>query len=81
LEARIQLFYKTIREAEAIAKAVSPENATVPRGLFIKTVRRGSKVFTRLVCENKLETFTATIEDLLSAVSVAEKSLSAVKDY
>jgi len=81
LEARIQLFYKTIREAEAVAKAVSPENVAVPRGLFIKTARRGSRVFTQIFCETRLKTFTATIDDLLSAVSVAEKSLSAVKGY
>jgi len=79
LEARIALRYKTIREAEAVAKAVSPDNVKVPRGLFIRTNRRGNKVFTRINCETRLQTFMATMDDLLGAVSVAERTLSAVK--
>jgi len=79
LEARIVLSYKTIREAEAVAKAVSPDNVKVPQGLFIKTIRRAEKVFTAIECETRLQTFMATIDDLLSAVSVAERTLSAVK--
>jgi len=79
-EARIALSYKTIRDAEAVAKAVSPDNVKVPQGLFIKTTRRGEKVFTKIACEARLQTFVATIDDLLSAVSVAERTLSAVKN-
>jgi len=80
LEAKIVLSYRTTREAEAVAEAVSPDNVKVPQGLFIKTSRRGKKVFTRIECEKKLQTFMATIDDLLGAVSVAERALSAVKN-
>jgi len=79
LEAEISLSYKTVREAEAVARAVSPDNVIVPRGLFIKTTRRERRVLTQIVCETRLRTFMATIDDLLSAVSVAERSLLAVK--
>jgi len=80
LEAEIVLSYKTVREAEAVAEAVSPDNVWVPHGLFIKTLRRGKKVFTKVECETRLLTFVATIDDLLGAVSVAERSVSAVKN-
>lgn len=79
LEAKVVLSFKTIREAEAVAEAVSPDNVKVPQGLFIKTTRRGKRVFTRIECETRLQTFVATIDDLLSAVSVAEKTIFAVK--
>jgi len=79
LEAKVVLSYKTIREAEAVANAVSPDNVKVPQGLFIKTTRRGKRVFTEIECETKLQTFVATIDDLLSAVSVAERTIFAVK--
>jgi len=79
LEAKIALTYKTVRVAEAVARGVSPDNVKVPMGLFIKTTRRGKKVFTKIECDTKLQTFMATIDDLLSAVSVAERTLSAVK--
>jgi len=81
LEAEIKLSYKNEREAEAVAKAVSPDNVEVPPGLFVKTVKRGSKVFTTIECQTKLQTLIATIDDLLSCVSVAEKTFSVAKEF
>lgn len=80
MEAEISFSYRTIGEAEAVAEAVSPDNLRVPSSLFIKTVRRGRSVITRIVCESRLETFMATVDDLLCAVSVAERTLLAVKN-
>ncbi len=79
MEARITLSYGDEREAEAVAKAVSPDNVRVPSGLFIKTIRRGRKVLTSVKCEMRLQTFIATIDDFLCCVSVAEKTFSAAK--
>jgi tRNA threonylcarbamoyladenosine modification (KEOPS) complex Pcc1 subunit len=79
LEAKIVLSYKTLREAEAVANAVSPDNVKVPEGLSVKTIRRGNTVLTNIECKSRLQTFVATIDDLLSAVSVAERTLSAIK--
>ena len=79
LEAKIVLSYKTLREAEAVANAVSPDNVKVPEGLSIKTMRQGKTVLTNIECKSRLQTFVATIDDLLSAVSVAERTLLAVK--
>ena len=81
MEAKIKLSYKNEREAEAVAKAVSPDNVEVPPGLFVKTVRRGPKVFTTIECQTKLQTLIATIDDLLSCVSVAEKAFSVAKEF
>jgi len=80
LEAKITLSYRNKREAEAVAKAVSPDNQKLPRGLFVKTTSRESKVFTLIKCETRLQTFMATIDDLLGCVSVAEKALSISKE-
>jgi len=79
VEAEIRLSYDRAREAEAVADAVSPDNVKVPQGLFIKTVRRRNQVFTSIKCETKLQTFIATIDDLLSSVSVAEKAFSTLE--
>lgn len=81
MEANISISYKKIRDAKAIAKAVAPDNVKVPSGLLIKTTMRGVKVSTKITCQTRLETFISTIDDLLSAVSIAEKSLSAVKAH
>jgi len=79
LEAEIRLSYENEREAEAVAKAVSPDNVEVPSGLYIETVRNGSDVLTRIECQTRLQTLIATIDDLLACVSVAEKTFTVAK--
>lgn len=80
MEAKIILAYRNKREAEAVAKAVSPDNVKVPSGLLVKTTHRGAKVFTIIKCEMALPTFIATIDDLLSCASVAEKAFSVASE-
>ncbi len=80
MEAKITLSYKNTRDAEAVAEAVSPDNVKVPPGLLIETRREGSKVLTLVKCEKGLSTFIATIDDLLSCVSVAERVFSIAKE-
>jgi len=79
LKAEISITYKNTKEAEAVAKAVSPDNVKVPPGLSVKTFRRKNEVLTHIECRTRLQTFIATIDDLLACVSVAEKALTAVK--
>jgi hypothetical protein len=79
LEAELRLVYKNEREAEAVAKAVSPDNIQVPKGLFIETVQKGFEVITKVECENRLQTLIATLDDLLACVSVAEKIFKVAK--
>jgi hypothetical protein len=79
LEAEIRLAYRNEREAEAVAKAVSPDNVEVPQGLCIETLRSGSNVFTRIECQTRLQTLIATLDDLLACVSVAEKTFNVAK--
>jgi hypothetical protein len=80
VEAEIRLYYENEREAEAVAQAVSPDNVNVPSGLFVETTRSGSEVLTQILCELKLQTFIATIDDLLSCVSTAEKAFLVAKE-
>ncbi len=76
MEAEIRLSYQNEREAEAVAKAVAPDNIEVPPGLYIETVRNGSDVLTKVECQTRLQTLIATIDDLLACVSVAEKTFN-----
>ena len=78
LEALITLEYGDEKTAEAIANAVSPDNFKTPIGLSVKTVRKGNCVVTEIVTEGKMATFIATIDDLLSSASTAEKALRVV---
>jgi hypothetical protein len=79
LETEIRLIYKSEREAEAVARAVSPDNMEAPDGLSVETVRNGSEVHTKIECSTGLPTLIATVDDLLACVSVAEKSFNVAK--
>ena len=78
MEATITLEYANQKTAQAIAKAVCPDNSKVPSGLQVSTLRDGNRVVTEIVCEGKLATFIATIDDLLFCASTAEKTLKAI---
>lgn len=80
MEAKIILVYDDQREAEAVVRAVSPDNVKVPPYLSIETTRSDIEVVTRVRCVgNRLGTFISTIDDFLSCASVAEKVFSTVK--
>ena len=79
LRAEITLVYQNTSEAETILKAISPDNIQIPSDLTIETTRTGAQVFTTILCK-KLGTFLVTIDDLLSCVSIAEKTFSVAKE-
>lgn len=79
MEAEIILEYDDAKIAEAVAKAVSPDNFKTPRGLFIKTTWEERKVVTQIKSKGKLPTFIATIDDLLFCSSTAEMVLQTAK--
>jgi tRNA threonylcarbamoyladenosine modification (KEOPS) complex Pcc1 subunit len=81
LEAEIILEYDDEEIAEAIAKAVSPDNFKTPAGLSIKTIKEKTRVITKIKCGRKLPTFIATIDDLLFCTSTAEKTIQIMKRF
>ncbi|MEM2102626.1 MAG: KEOPS complex subunit Pcc1 [Candidatus Bathyarchaeia archaeon] len=81
MEAKIQLSYSDSKEAETVAKAIAPDNVKVPHGLKVETKIRENKVVTRVICETSLQTFTATIDDLLESISVAEDTFNVAKGH
>jgi len=80
VEARISISYQDERKAKAVLEAVSPDNINAPKGLSIETFTANNQVITviKYSGENFL-TLQSTIDDLLSCISVVEKSISALK--
>ncbi|MCW4019613.1 MAG: KEOPS complex subunit Pcc1 [Candidatus Bathyarchaeota archaeon] len=80
MEARITLVYEDRKEAKAVSEAVSPDNIKTPENLSVETLSTDNSVVTSIEYEgDNLMTFLATIDDLLSCASVAEKTFSAIK--
>jgi hypothetical protein len=77
VQAEIVLHYGNSLMAKAVAGALSPDNVTTPRGLTVTTLQKRREVITEIRCKGKLETFIATIDDLLSSASIAENTLRA----
>lgn len=78
LEAELVLVYDSHKHAKTICEAVSPDNSKTPKDLSIKTTTKGKKVVTCIGCD-KITTLIATIDDLMSCVSMAEKTLLMIK--
>ncbi|MGQ9538810.1 MAG: KEOPS complex subunit Pcc1 [Candidatus Bathycorpusculaceae bacterium] len=79
MEAEITIFYGDVKSAKAVAEAVSPDNFKAPAGLYIQTERKSNSVLTRIKCKRGLQTFIATIDDLLFSISTAEKTLKTAR--
>jgi mevalonate kinase len=77
LQAEIVLRYTNLSTAKAVAEAVSPDNFETPSGLTVRTTQKQREVITEVKCKEKLGTFIATIDDLLSSASIAERTLHA----
>ena len=78
LKAEITITYEDPRSAKSIAAAVSPDNLNAPKGLSVETDAVGSSVRSLITCDKKIETFISTIDDLLSAIQSAEKTLARI---
>lgn len=79
MEAEITISYDDIRSAKAVSEAISPDNFRAPAGLHVKTERKNNSVWTCIKCRKGLPTLISTIDDLLSAISTAEKTLDAAR--
>ena len=65
--------------AEAVVRAVAPDNKPTPKGLKVKVWREGGNLLGLIKCSRSVETFTSTLDDLLSSLQTAWKTLEMVK--
>ncbi|MDR1992131.1 MAG: hypothetical protein LBQ98_01305 [Nitrososphaerota archaeon] len=79
MEATITLEYPDKKTANAVAKAVSPDNLKTLAGLQLKTIQENTQVITDIHCDSNLSTFISTIDDLLFCATVAEKAIKVIK--
>lgn len=75
MRARLEFGYDDEAKAERIAMLLELDNRIAPRRLRISTVGKGLKVVTTFQHE-KLNTFQATVEDLLFSEKLIEGMVS-----
>ncbi|MFQ5887194.1 MAG: KEOPS complex subunit Pcc1 [Candidatus Hydrothermarchaeales archaeon] len=74
MKAKISLVYEDEDTAEMVATLLQLDNEIAPKNLEILTKNEGSKVITDLR-HDKLNTFFATIDDLIFSTKIIEDVL------
>ena len=77
-KAKIEVKVNSKEAAKAVAVSVASDNITAPTGLTVKTYFGKDKVFSAIRCKKSLETFLATMDDLLASIQLAEKTIKVV---
>ncbi|MEM2904830.1 MAG: KEOPS complex subunit Pcc1 [Candidatus Bathyarchaeia archaeon] len=67
------------RSARTVAEAIAVDNRPAPAGLSIETTVEERTVVTTIRSSARLETFIATVDDLLESIQVAERTIQALK--
>jgi hypothetical protein len=66
--------FSSITEANAIVKALIPDNVNFPKGLSMKLFPRGSTLAIHLTGKNvSIATLLSTLDEILEHVSMAKK--------
>jgi hypothetical protein len=76
-EAVVRIRYGDEASAEAVMRAISPDNLKA-EGISIDAVSRGGVLEVRVTCGRGVGSLVATLDDVLSCISAAEKALGEV---
>lgn len=75
---RIQITYGDEKTAKAIQKAITPDNIGIPDGLHVLVLVDGDTLEIEVVSERSIGSLISTLDDLLSCIQAAEKTLEEV---
>jgi tRNA threonylcarbamoyladenosine modification (KEOPS) complex Pcc1 subunit len=74
----VTLEFATAEEAEHVLSAIQPDNTPLPPGIEILCEVSGQTLVIRIECDRGIDSFRATIEDLMSAVDLSLRTLVSV---
>lgn len=77
-EAELTLRYPDEETARAVAEAVSPDNYQAPEGMEVSVKRRKTEIDVRIRCPKGVGSLIQTLDDLLSCLAAAEKTLGSL---
>jgi len=75
VEASLELKFKDENMARSILDAISPDNVHVPEGIEIKTDLRDNILVLEIGCSKGVGSMIATLDDLLSCIQAAERTI------
>lgn len=75
-EATLELKFKDGNKASSILEAISPDNVMIPEGIEIKTNLKENMLILIISCSKGVGSLIATLDDLLSCIQAAEKTIN-----
>ncbi|MCS6788314.1 MAG: KEOPS complex subunit Pcc1 [Aigarchaeota archaeon] len=60
-------------EAEAVMRAIAPDNEPLPKGLRVEMTLEGRRMRVLVECSRGTDSLLATVDDVLSAVHLVER--------
>ena len=69
--ATIRLDFHSSALSKQILEAISPDNTPLPSGLSIDCSIEETKLLITIHCERTIDSFGATIEDIMSAIDLS----------
>ena len=76
-EVVLRIRYEDEASAEAVMKAISPDNLKA-EGISVDASASGGVVEVRVTCSKGVGSLVATLDDVLSCIGAAEKALGGV---
>jgi len=80
MEAFLRFNYENERKAEAVSKAIKPDNLKTPKFMKIDTCHEGCEVIIKIINSRRIETLMATIDDLLLCVKAIEECIDKIEE-
>ncbi len=77
-EAELSLSYADAETARAVNDAVGPDNYQAPEGMEVSVKVQGERIDIRVVCPKGVGSLISTLDDLLSCLAAAEKTIGSV---
>lgn len=79
MEARLRFKYHDEKTAEAVSKAIKPDNLKTPESMIINTRYDGCEILIKILYTRRAETLLATIDDLLICVKAIEECIDVME--
>ncbi|TFG28644.1 hypothetical protein EU527_17045 [Candidatus Thorarchaeota archaeon] len=78
MKATLSLDFQSPEDAKRILSAIIPDNTPLPQGLELECRAEGTRLLLSIYCERGLSSLSSTIEDILSAVDLAIRTLESL---
>ena len=76
--AKLELAFENAEEAEMTLKSIQPDNYPLPHGLELSMKVKDNRLEVYIECERNLLSLLNTLDDILSMVSLAFKSIKVI---